>query len=347
MKGPLSFARQFLQQSPRCYFDFGSTTTRVLVVNRLVYCEPTCMVIHSGDKTVVAIGTKAYGLLGKTPPSLEIVFPVLRGSWISLELAQLYCQAIQKSVGVRWSIPSYLFGVAGLSGVSTSLSVAERRTATTVFRQVGFQQVKLVPRPQAIFQHRRASKTESEVAAILDLGGQLAEASVLVGGENICSAVFSWGGVRLTEKTQALVRSLHSCALGWQTAEEVKRQLVRMYAGVSKTQGEKWRETKLAVRGKDVVTQTAKTVVLTAAEFERIGEQALEELEEYLHDFLASVPVELGATVLSQGLLLSGGSSQIKGLAEALEKITKCQVFTSTRPELDVVEGLSELKNVS
>ncbi len=341
MKGPLSFARTIVHQLPEYYFDFGSTTTRVISGNRLVYCEPTCMVIHRGHNSVVAVGAKAYGLLGKVAPSLEIVFPIAQGTWISVELAQLYCQAIQRSIGIPWTVQSHFFGLVGAMAVSAAPTSLEQRITKQVVQHAGLQRVVPIARSKAIFYRRRTSTSETEVAALLDFGGQQTEASIMAGGAVVYSEVFPWGGVRLTEKTQILVQSLYSCALGWQTAEEVKRQLVRLYSGLAKTQADKWRQTKLAVRGKDVVTQTAKTVIIAASDFEEVGREAFEELSEYVRDFLSAAPTELGTLVLSQGIVLSGGGSKLKGLKEALEKTLQCEMLVVATPELDAVEGLS------
>lgn len=343
MKGFLSFIRVGLQSSLKQYFDFGSTTTRVLIGDRLVYCEPSCMALHRESKSVVALGSKAYNLLGKTTSAVTIVFPIFRGNWTSFELAQLYCKAVERAVGERWSLQSYFFGPAGLFAQSPVTTPLEAKVNTQVLRSSGLQRVQCIARPKAVFQHRRTSKAETEVLAIIDLGGQVVEASVVVGGECLRSHSFSWGGVQLTEQVQAFVRATHGCLLGWRVAEEVKYQLLRFYSGLSKSQTTSWKETKLAVRGKDVITQTVKTVIVSSGEFEVIAQQAYEELEENLRDFLAKVPSELGATVLHRGVVLSGGSSQLRGLKEALEKAFQCEFLIGERPELDAVEGLAKL----
>jgi rod shape-determining protein MreB len=343
MKGLLAFVRQLATSTPEYFFDIGSTTTRVISNSRLVYCEPTCLAVHKTG-AVAAIGNKAFSLLGKTAPSVEVIFPVLRGNWVSAEYAEVYLRALQAQLAAPATLSSYILGVSGALCTSATMNPLQSQLHTQVLQRSSLQRVQLRARPEALFAHCRVSKSDSEILAIVDLGGQVTEASILVGGEIVRTSFFSWGGVRLTERVQQIVREEHSCALGWQAAEEVKRQLLRFYGGTPKAQAEKWRSTKLAARGKDVVTQTAKTVVLSADQFVALGEQVYAELSENLHDFFSEVPSELAATVLSEGVRLSGGSSQLKGLKEALEKTLNCEVRVNDRPELDAVEGLAEAR---
>lgn len=322
--------------------DIGSTTTRVISGGRLIYNEPSCVAIHTASGTAVALGSRAYTLLGKHSKQLRVVFPIQRGILVSQQDIELYLTALQAVLGIPRSLRRLAVGVGGAIGLISKLTAVQQDNFYHTLRATGFGRLKVVPKPTAIYLQRRLSKADSDGHCLLDVGGQVTEVSVFAGGELAASTVLSWGGVNLTQMLQEQVRAEHGCALGWQVAEEAKKHLACISTGYPPRQKEQWLKTKYAVRGKDLVSQTAKTLVLSAASFDTTNSEYFLELADQLREFFAQLPTELAASVLERGVYLSGGGSKVRGFKEAVTHVFKCEVHTIESPELDVVEGLAK-----
>lgn len=313
--------------------DLGSSYTRIYIGKKEVFNQPTCLAVHINSESVIAFGDKALKLLGKTPQSVEINFPMLQGEIAHTRYLELYLSAVLNDVLPDMRLQRYLFGVYAKVGIPNSLSPAKKSLLAQVLKNIGFVKVDFVGSGYAVAKNISKNADKLRDICVLDIGAQKAEISIFSLGELIYSQSYRWGGIFLTENLQRIVRNKHHCVVGWHVAEEAKKEI-----GGFVTSKEK-----LAIRGKDLVTQASKTALVDANDVKVEFTKSLDELLDNIQQFIALLPSEVAISVLDKGIYITGGTSQLRGIDLAVIEKFKCDVFISTQPEKDVIIGLQNI----
>ena len=327
-------------QTPELFIDIGSSNTRLLSGGQLLEV-PTCMAIHRSSQSVVAIGTKAHALIGKTSDKITVVFPIQHGvvahsQYLELFLRELLKQRFPKAIAAQ------VAGFTGAVAVPASLSPADKQAFEKVLQRVNLHRLKKVESPLAI---QASALTLSQALATsfcsIDIGGQTTSIALLSAGEVVHAETVPIGGVNITRTIQDVVHSELKCAIGWQTAEAVKVEIGEI--SVSNKQRKKDRQT--AVRGKDTLTNVSKTVVVPGSLINPHIGAVIQEVVESISLIFSEITSELAASALEKGIYLSGGGSQFPGLADHLSQLFNCEVIEIKKPTQTVVRGLLEIKH--
>lgn len=316
--------------------DAGSSNTRIFSGSRQTFNEPTCVAFHRATGSVVAVGTKAAALLGKAPDSITVSFPVQYGVVAEPSAYELFLKTVMKRLAANVSPLQMVSGQRGSIGCPAGASPVELHVLQTTLETAGLGGIKQMPRSAAAFASL-VGKSQPEIGyCVLDLGGQTAEIGIFSAGELVVGKTYKWGGAAFTQVVQDIIRERYSMSISWHTAEQVKAEL-----GQVPIAGSAWgRIKKSAVRGKHLVSQISETQIVTADIFEEEFSLLAQHLVEYLETFFAELPSELVTSALEQGLYLTGGTSQLAGLADYLGTELKCSIHLSDQPFFDVVKGL-------
>lgn len=311
--------------------DIGSANTKIFLNNKEIFFEPTCIAYHKGSDSVVSVGQKALMLLGKAPSSIEVVFPVQHGSLSNTKYFELYLTTVLNLISTESKFGKMIFGFRGKVAVMSSLSPSKRRLLLSILKKIGFSKIELVDASYAAaVSASGGNKTHSGNICIIDIGAQKTEIAVFSLGELIASKHYKWGGIQLTESLQKISRSEHKCVVGWHLAEEAKKQIGTLENTRSK----------YVIRGKDLVTQSSKTITINSedvrAEFNKLFDNLLDNLQ----NFISTLPSETAISILDRGIFVTGGTSLLKGIDKAIIERLKCDVFLSNNPQLDVINGL-------
>lgn len=318
------------------FIDAGSSNTRIFIGERLVFSEPTCVAVHVPTDTVIAIGTKAQSLLGKTAEDIEVSFPVQYGVIARPGHFETFLQTVFKRVMTDFSLKRTLMGTKAWYAIPAEASPVEKQFIKEVMSRLGLGRAELVPVVTAAYHNLMSDGASTQGYCVLDIGGQTADIGVFSADSLVEGRTFKWGGLLFTEALQDMIRNEHQCAVGWHATEQVKKDIGRVRFPDQPTQ----RPDKTTVRGKDVISQVSKTVVVSADSFEEMFEEIVEEFFSSLEIFFAELPSELVTNSLDQGLYLTGATSQFKGLGDLLSHKLHSSVHYSTQPDTDVVRGM-------
>lgn len=319
----------FTSQEP-VLIDLGSSNTRIYHNEKKVFDEPTCLAVHTSSQSVVAVGMKALKLLGKAPKSVKISFPIQHGAVAHTRYLEFFLSSVIGSILPDKAISKYLFGVSARIAVPASVSPAKKALLKQILKNAGFVNIQFVHSGFAVAKNCIAQDSDLKDICVVDLGAQKTEVSVFSLGELVHSELYGWGGIDLTETLQRVVRTKHHCVVGWHVAEAAKKQVGSLVAS----------QEKLAIQGKDLVSQASKTVILDASDLKGEFTKELDELLDRIQQFIALLPSEIAVSVLSKGIYITGGTSQLQGIDQLFMKRFKCDVLVSSNPELDVAIGL-------
>lgn len=316
------------------YFDIGSSKTLVLLDKKIIFNEPTCIAVHADSNAVVAIGKKAFQLLGKAPKSIKICFPVQNGVVENDILLELFIVSLLKQVAPKPNFTEMFFGFNAFVALKSSAYKTHEKILHKVFRNATFNKVIFVDANYctmlSIFGEQKSLPSE---ICIIDFGASKTEIAVFASREKVDAKSFNFGGVRLTEIIQNQAIQKHTCQVSWKVADEAKLQNAQI--------DEKHK--KFALHGKDILTQAGKSIVMSTEDYQPEFMLDLIDLFDSMTLFISSLPSEISIAVLEKGIYLTGGSSQISGLDKLISEKFKCPVFVSKNPEFDIITGLSKL----
>lgn len=319
------------------FIDIGSTSFRVAKNSRIIWQEPSCIAVHTKSDEMIAFGLRAYNLLGKTGDQVKVIFPYQYGVVSdSLAFEQLLTAVFRhlQLTTQGFSLLQNLFGYPGAYAYLSSISPIEKQTLAESIKRAGMGRLKATDQMQAAARSLQLSQLPEHTYCLVDIGGQVTEVALVSGGKTIRAHKIRWGGVHFTERIQEVIMQQSQCAVSWHTAELVKRQL-----GVISTDG-KFAKHKLSVRGKNLLTQLGKTIVISNEDIAPICTTLAFELVQALQKLFAEVPTELVTSCLEQGVHVFGGGAQMQGLASFLSAQLQAEVVIPKDPDLLVLHGL-------
>src|SRR5258708_5889790 len=198
--------------------DFGSSSTRLLVNNKLVFAEPTCIAVHKHTGAVVAFGANALAMLGKTPPAIEVIMPVRRGRVVQKDAARSFLACVFKTFRTT-HILNQIFRRQVKVGIPFLLTDAERSELKQIVQSVFAASVTLETKAEAAWRGWQKSTQLPSILLLVDIGGASTEASFFAGGEVVTRKFLNVGGDDFTKKVVQNLHKQHHFEIGWETTE--------------------------------------------------------------------------------------------------------------------------------
>lgn len=333
-----SFSNEAHRQ--RLSFDVGSSFTRVKMGDKIVFDEPTCIAVRRGSDTVVSIGKKAYQLLGKNSSQVDVIFPVQYGASASSRNFELFLKVVSDRLNTTKSWLHQFSSTSISVAVPDALSPVERTQFIKGFKstQVG----KVIPVSSGLAAASSLKRLNSSGAplCLLHIGGQTTQITVIAAGEVISASKFPIGGMLFTEVVQEAIRNKEQCGVSWHLAEMIKKEIAYLDSPIL---ARSLKQKKMSVQGKDITTQLGKTVVASSEDFVQGFETVVDDLMLSIRLFFSQLPTDIATTAIASGLVLTGGSSTLVGLAEYLSAELQTETFVSPNPEYDVLHGSAEV----
>lgn len=310
--------------------DLGTANTLVYVRGRgIVLREPSVVAVDVHTDEVLAVGTQAKEMLGRTPESITAVRPLKDGVIADFEVtAAMLKYFVHKAITVgTFSRPHIVICIP--SGVTE----VERRAVEDAARQAGAGRVDLILEPMAAALGAGLPVEEPRGHMVLDIGGGTSEVAVISYGDPIAAESVRVAGDRFDEAIVSHIRKKHGVILGERTAEEVKLRIGSAYPL------ENMREVLMDVRGRSVANGQPVTITISADDVRDALLVPLKSVFEAIHRVLEQTPPELSADLLETGITLTGGGAMLRGLDRFLREATGLPVQIAAHPLDCVAEG--------
>jgi rod shape-determining protein MreB and related proteins len=332
--------------------DLGTANTLVWVKDKgIVIREPSVVAMHKKTKKVIAIGTEAKKMAGKTPASIITINP-LKGGVIAdfdatLAMISHYIHSVHevgRFVPVAWLKPRVVIGIP------SAVTEVERRAVWEAALTAGAREAFLIEEPMAAAIGEKISVFAPTGAMIVDIGGGTTEIAIISLGGIVVSKSLRVAGQEMDNAIIHYVRLRHGLLMGDKTAEDVKIKIGSAYESKpkarakAKEEGEKSeiheaRDKMAVVRGRDIETGLPKSLRLTEIEIREALAPVLSQIMEGISDVLQDAPPELTNDILSNGIFLTGGGSLLSGLDQLIVERTHIPVILSDDPLTSVVRG--------
>jgi rod shape-determining protein MreB len=307
--------------------DLGTANTVVFVRGRgIVMSEPSVVAIDQRTGEVLAVGSDAQQMIGRTPATISADRPLRHGVIADFEVTEAMLRSFMgKVMGGRFNRPRVV--VCAPSGITE----VERRAVEEASVAAGARHVSLIEESLAAAIGAGIEIAEPIGRMVVDVGGGTSEVAIISLGGLVVSRSQKVGGYDLDDAISSFLRTAHRMAVGTQTAEEIKLQIGSALAVAEE------RET--FVRGRDLTSGLPREVVLTSAEVRAALEPPVAEMLAAIHSALEDCPPELAADITRHGIVLTGGGALLKGFAERVEQETGMSVVVADDPLLCVALG--------
>lgn len=310
--------------------DLG--TANVLIYSKqkgVVLNEPSVVAIDVHTKNVVAVGTEAKEMVGKTPKNIVPIRPLQEGVIadydVTAKMLKEFMKKVSKKVGLSMRKPIVV--VCTPSG-STSV---ERRAIHNAVSSYGAKQVHLIEEPVAAAIGADLPVDEPLANVIVDIGGGTTEVGIIsFGGVVSCNAI-RVGGDRFDNEIIQYIRKEYNVLIGDRTAENIKIEIGNAHPDHKQTETE--------VRGRDMVTGLPKTLTVTSSEIHSALKESLDQILEAIRSTLENSPPELSGDIVDHGIVLTGGGSLLNGIQDWLSDEIFVPVHLAPNPLESVAIG--------
>jgi rod shape-determining protein MreB len=302
--------------------DLGTANTVVYVRGRgIVLDEPSVVAVNARDGRLLAVGTEAKRMIGRTPAHIQAIRPLKDGVIADFEICEKMLKYfITKVHPRRLSLhPRMVICVpSGITGV-------EQRAVQEAAEFAGARKpAYIIEEPMAAAIGAGLPVQEPTGNMIVDIGGGTTEVAVISLGGIVASQSVRVGGDELDEAIVAYIKKEYSLALGDRTAEEVKIALGSAWPLVDEVHAE--------IRGRDLVTGLPKTIVVSTQEIREAIDEPVSAVVDAVKVTLDKTPPELAADIMEQGIVLSGGGALLHGIDARLQHETGMPIVIAHDP---------------
>ena len=308
--------------------DLGTANIIVTIKGKgIVLNEPSVVAIDKNNGDIIATGSEAKEMLGRTPGEILAIRPLKDGVIADFTATQLMLKSMIQKICQRYNAgrPRVVVGVP--SGIT---EVEERAVEEAIIR-AGAREVYLIEEPMAAAIGAGIEIEEPSGNIVVDIGGGTTEVAVISLGGIVVSNSIRIAGDELDEDIINYVKKELNLAIGVTTAEQIKKELGCAMPLMSKITME--------IKGRDLNDGLPRTEIITSDQVEEAMKESIAQIVEVVKLTLEKTPPELASDIMEKGIMLSGGGALIQNLDKLISVETGMPVYVAEEPLDCVVKG--------
>ncbi|MBC1885636.1 rod shape-determining protein MreB [Listeria seeligeri] len=305
--------------------DLGTANVLIHVKGRgIVVNEPAVVAINNKTGEVLAVGTEARDMVGRTPGDITAIKPMKDGVIADFDIVQEMLRFFIQKLNLKtfFSRPRILICCP------TNITSVEQKAIREVAEKSGGKQVFLEEEPKVAAIGAGMEIFEPTGNMIIDIGGGTADVAVLSMGDIVTSQSVKVAGNKWDSDILNYIKRKYNLLIGERTAENIKITIGTASRGA--------KEETMDIRGRDLVSGLPKTISITSAEVEEATHDSLHLMVLAAKQVLEQTPPELSADIIDRGVIMTGGGSLLHGLDDLMSEQLKVPVLITENP-LDVV----------
>jgi rod shape-determining protein MreB and related proteins len=308
--------------------DLGTANTLVYVRRRGVMLnEPSVVAMNTQTREILAVGTEAKRMIGRTPDNITAIRPLKDGVIADFEATEQMLRFFIQRVHRR----RYFAKPRLVICVPSGITAVEQRAVKEAGYQAGARRVYIIEEPMAAAIGAGLPVHEATGNMVVDIGGGTTEVAVISLGGIVTSQSIRTAGDDLDAAIIAWMKKEYSLMLGERTAEEIKVALGSAFPLPDEPEAE--------IRGRDMISGLPRNVVVSSAEVRQAIEEPLHSIIDSVRTTLDKTPPELAGDIMDRGVVLTGGGALLRGLDERLRHETGMPVHVADSPLDSVAMG--------
>ena len=300
--------------------DLGTANVIVYISGKgVVLREPSVVAFDKNTNKILAVGSEARHMLGRTPGHIVAVRPLREGVISDYTVTEKMLKYfINKALGRRLRKPHITVCVP--SGVTE----VEKKAVEDATYDAGARKVRIIEEPIAAAIGAGIDISKPYGSMVVDIGGGTTDVAVISLGGAVVSTSLKIAGDNFDEALIRYMRKKHNLLIGERTAEDIKINIGTAF--------ERPEPLEMDVKGRNLVTGLPKTVVVNSEETAEALNETTSSIVEIVHSVLGKTPPELAADIAERGIVLTGGGSMLHGLDSLIQSKTNINVVSADDP---------------
>lgn len=314
--------------------DLGTANTLVFIKGKGIVCnEPSVVAIRRDNKKLIAVGSEAKKMLGKTPYDIVAIKPLKDGVIADFDATEVMLKYFISKVHNRRSFVSPRI----IIGVPSGITQVEQRAVKDAAQSAGAREVYLVREPMAAAIGVGLPVGEPSGNMIVDVGGGTTDIAVISLDGVVYSKAVRVGGDKMDEAIIAYIKRRYNLMIGDRTAEHIKIEIGSAFNTGSNDQRV------MEIKGRDLISGIPKTVTINEAEVREALSETVNIILDTIKVILENTPPELAADIVDKGIVLAGGGALLRGLDLLIREATGLPVIVAEDPLTAIVRGVGKM----
>jgi rod shape-determining protein MreB len=312
--------------------DLGTSTTLIYVKGKgIMLREPSIVATDDKNHVVIAVGTEAKKMMGRTPEGLRASRPMKDGVITDFGTVELMLKSFIATVQRN----RFLIRPRVIVCVPSGITEVEKRAVRDSVDATGAREIFLCSEPIAAAIGVGLPVEEPLGNMIIDIGGGTTEIAVVALSGIVCANSIRVAGDEMDEAIVVYVKKNYNLVIGEQTAENVKIKIGSAYSS--------GKDETMEVKGQDLVSGIPKTVRITSAKVREALAEPIALIVNAVRLALEKTPPELAADIVDRGIYMAGGGSLLKGLDLLISEETNLPVYVAENAQECVVLGAGKI----
>ncbi|MFW6769459.1 rod shape-determining protein [Leuconostoc citreum] len=312
--------------------DLGTANVLIYVEGKgIVLNEPSVVAVDDKTDRVLAVGSEAYRMVGRTPGNIRAVRPLKDGVISDFDVTEAMLTYFVDKLNVKgfMSKPNIMICAP------TNITEIERKAIIQAAEKAGGAKVYLEYEPKVAAVGAGLDIFKPIGSMVIDMGGGTSDIAVLSLGDIVVSESIRIAGDKMNFDIVGYLKRRHNLIVGERTAETIKIQIgsaLPVYEPLT-----------MEVRGRDNFEGMPKTITINSNEVEEALHDTLQQIVRAAHSVLAKLPPELAADIIDRGIMLTGGGALLHGMDQLLSDALEVPVVVSDSPLDNVAKGAGAL----
>ena len=312
--------------------DLGTANVLIYIKGQgIVLNEPSIVAIDTESKSVIAVGTEANEMLGRTPGKVKAIKPMKDGVIADFEITEIMLNSFIKKIKAKklFSRPRILICCP------TNITPVEKNAIKEAAERTGARKVYIEEEPKVAAIGAGMDISKPTANMVIDIGGGTTDIAILSLNDIVSSASVRIAGNVFDQDIIKYIREKYKLLIGERTAEDIKINFANIFDPNKKE--------KVEVRGRNLITGLPQEIEINQEETKEALSESLEKIIKATTNVLEQTPPELAGDIVEKGIVLTGGGAMLKGLPELLEKELKVPILIAESPLTCVAEGTGTL----
>lgn len=312
--------------------DLGTANVLIYVKGQgIVLNEPSVVALQSDNKKVLAVGSEAKEMLGRTPGKITAIKPMKDGVIADFEITELMLEYFINKLNGK----SIFRKPRILICCPSNITQVEKNAIKEAAEKTGAKKVFIEEEPKVAAVGAGIDISKPSGSMIIDIGGGTTDIAVLSLGGIVNSSSIKVAGNSFDMEIIKYIKSKYKLLIGERTAEDIKMSIGTVYPGKKKE--------KMEVRGRHMVTGLPNTISITSDEIAEALKESVQLIVHHTKLVLEQTPPELSADIISKGIVMTGGGALMDGLDKVLSRELDIPVYVASNPLTCVAEGTGVL----
>lgn len=307
--------------------DLGTANVLIYIKGEgIILNEPSVVAYDEENGKLLAVGSEAREMLGRTPGKVKAIRPLKDGVIADFETTEIMLDYFIKKILGR----NIFLRPRIVICCPTNITGVEKNAIREAAEKTGAKKVYIEEEPKAAAIGAGLDISVPSGSMVVDIGGGTTDIAVLSLGGIVSSASIKIAGNTLDKDITKYIKDKYKLLIGERTAEEIKIKIGTVFED---------KNTKMSVRGRNLVTGLPHTTQITSSEIKEALLDSVYQIVRTVKNVLEQTPPELSADIIEKGIVLTGGGALLNGLDKLLEKELKVNVKVAENPLSCVAEG--------